>query len=476
MFPFGVASGDPQQTTLVIWSKLLPSDITAPVEVRWELAVDSIMAQVVASGSITTDAASAFTIHVTPEGLQPGSTYYYRFHANGHTSPTGRTRTAPQDPTELRFAVASCADFQAGHYNAYALIAARNDIDAVIHLGDYIYEGGVRPTAIRTHIPPYEIITLSDYRSRYAQYRLDKDLQEMHRLHPVIAIWDDHEIANNCHRDGAERHKESTCHWDTRKQDALQAYFEWIPVMHPEKRSITRQFSYGGLADLFMLDGRLHRDAPITDFLDPLRFDSARTKLGKEQADWLTTGLARSQARWKVIGNNVMFVPMFFGKVAKDRQWNMDGWDGFPAERSRIFDTLEANNIRNVVVITGDIHTAWAIDLARDPHNKQNYDRKTGRGALGAEFVVHSVSSRNLDEMQGRLVGKIAASYTKARKRNPHLHYANLIDHGYMLLHLDADKAEATWIYSATVKKPTMKTRRGRTYRLPFNGPKLQRR
>lgn len=475
MFPFGVASGDPRPERVMLWTKLFPRKTADALTVEWAVATDTLMDNVVASGQIVTDSASAFTVLTDATGLRAGTTYFYRFITGKDTSATGRTRTAPENPAALRFAVASCAHIQYGYYNGYALIAQRNDLDAVIHLGDYIYEKGASGTAIRPHIPPHEIFTLNDYRSRYAQYRLDTNLMEMHRLHPIIAIWDDHEFANNCFCDGAERHSEAVCGWDSRKSTARKAYFEWIPVMTAADSTIVRDLSFGPLADLFMIDGRLHRDPMVADFNDPARYDTSRTKLGRAQTARLTQWLAESKAQWKVLGNNVMFSPMDFGKFAKERQWNMDQWDGYVGDRNRIIDAIEENGVKNVVVITGDIHTAWAIELSRNPHDREVYDRRTGKGVFGAEFVAQSISSSNLDEMRSKLVGKVAASYTTAPKRNPHLRYANLIDHGYMLLDLDSERAKATWVYTQTLKKPTMKTRRSVSWELPSGGNRLQR-
>lgn len=474
-FPFGVASGDPRQDKVVLWTKIFAPQMQDTINVQWAIARDTTMQDVVLSGTALSGASSAFTVHIEAEGLTQATTYFYRFSFNGMDSPIGRTRTAPENPESLRFAVASCANYEAGYYNGYALIAARNDIDAVIHLGDYIYEGGVRSNSIRSHIPPYEILTLSDYRSRYAQYRLDPDLMEMHRLHPVIATWDDHEVANNCCREGAERHSSEKGSWGDRKSAAMQAYFEWIPVMQPEKQNIIRQFNYGGLADLFMIDGRLQRDTPIEDYRDPARFDTARTKLGPAQTQWLISGLRASKAKWKVIGNNVMFTAMNLGKVAKERQWNMDAWDGYPANRDRIFDALEADSIRNVIVLTGDIHTAWAMDLTRNPHDHKLYERRTGKGVVGAEFVVHSITSGNLDTRVGRAAGNLARLFAQAKGRNPHIRYVNLIDHGYMLLDLSATDAKATWIHLQSKNFKTLKTRKSRAYSIPFDGAKLRR-
>lgn len=473
-FPFGVASGDPRQEQVVLWTKVMPKDVSSSLEVEWVIASDTQLTEIVGSGTVRTDSSSAFTVHVTPNGLKAGTTYFYRFAHGGQHSPMGRTRTAPENPEQVRFAVATCANYPAGYFNGYLLIAKARDIDAVIHLGDYIYEYGARSGQFRSHIPPHEILTVNDYRSRYAQYRLDSNLMEAHRLHPFITIWDDHEFANNSYRDGAQNHQPNEGDWEARKARARQVYFEWLPVENPEQQSIIRSFQYGGLAELFMLDGRSERTRPVDDYNDPERNDPSRTMLGHAQTDWLTDGLKSSKAKWRILGNNVMFAPMDLGKFAKERQRNMDAWDGYPANRNRILDTLDAHGIRDLIVLTGDIHTAWAIELTRDPKDKSLYHRKTGKGVFGAEFVAPSISSKNLDEMSGKVVARFAAAYIKARRRNPHLRYANLMDHGFFILELTPDRASAQWIYSKTLKKPTDKIKPKRAWHLMHGGQKLQ--
>jgi alkaline phosphatase D len=474
MFPFGVASGDPRQDKVVLWTKVFSTVNKSQFNVKWSIAIDTTMNNIVDSGFVMADQSTAFTVHVEAQKLLPGVTYFYQFEVDGKFSPIGRTRTAPENPESLRFAVVSCADYQSGYFNAFALIAARKDLDAVVHLGDYIYESGARASAMRAHIPPHEIVNLNDYRSRYAQYRLDADLAEAHRLHPFILIWDDHEFVNNSFKNGADNHDENEGDWEERQSIARQVYFEWMPVMNPEQKTIIRKFNYGGLADLFMLDGRLEgRAQPIADFRDPRLNLPEQTMLGNAQTDWLTEGLLNSNAKWKVIGNPVMFSAMDFTKFAKNRQRNMDGWDGFPSNRDHIFEKLESKHIKNVVVITGDIHTSWAMDLTRNPMDKAIYNRRTGKGVVGAEFITPSISSRNLDEMQGKFVASLAESVTKSPKRNPHLRYVNLTDHGYMLLDLTGQESKATWIYCKTLKVKSLKVKPMKSYGFLLNGKHL---
>lgn len=470
-FPFGVASGDPRADQVILWTKIYPADVSISYEVKWELATDTLLNNIVASGTVISDSSSAFTIMAEPENLVAETTYFYRFTSEGAFSPVGRTRTASEDPDQLRFAVVSCANYLDRYYNGYALVANRHDLDAVIHLGDYIYEYSTAAENLnRYHIPNREIISLRDYRTRYAQYRLDPDLAEMHRLHPVIAIWDDHEFANDSYRTGAKNHSADEGDWETRKATAMQTWFEWLPTMTRHEKTIVRNFSFGNLADLFMVDGRMQRDEPIIDFKDPAVEHADRTKLGTEQTDQLTTWLSNSSARWKVLGNNVMFSAVDLGRMAKERQWNMDAWDGFPANRAQILDTLEINDIRNVVVITGDIHMAWCLELVENPHDKKGKYRKRGDGVLGAEFVVQSISSANVDEYTGRFFGWFANWYMRSKQRNPHVRYVNSNDHGYMLLELTQDAATATWFFTKKPYERTLELKKPVVWSLRYNG------
>lgn len=465
-FCFGVASGDPLPDAVVIWTKLkLPSENTAPQEVSWEIATDTAMLQLVQTGTTTTDLSSAFTIKVDVQNLSAGTTYFYRFKYGNHSSPIGRTKTAAAgDPPLLRFAVVSCADYQTGYYNAYGDIARRSDLDAVIHLGDYIYEYGARhhgpkrmlKRQYRYHIPDKTCTTLMDYRTRYAQYRTDTQLQEVHRLHPFIVIWDDHEIANDSNVSGPGGKGGGGEAWEERKAAARQAYFEWLPIRENPGRSIIRRFDFGSLAELWMLDGRLEGRSPHAQGQqDPDLQSPERHMLGKEQTDWLLNGIKNSSARWKVIGNQVIFSPMSDSKVFNRRpSIAMDRWDGYPAERQRIFDFFYQNSLNNIIIITGDVHTSWAFELTGNPYDPHVYNRKTGEGVIGAEFVTPSISSFNLDELAPKALAIEAGRRFKKKKNNPHLRYVNLTEHGYMTLTLTPEKAQADWFFIKRKDRP----------------------
>lgn len=374
-FQHGVASGDPLADRVILWTRVTPQDGAGTVAVGWTVAADPGFQQPVAGGRVLTGVARDFTVKVDATGLQPGRTYYYRFESQGATSPAGRMRTLPQGSTaHLRIAVASCSNHAAGLFNAYRRIAERTDLDLVLHLGDYLYEygdgqyGSLRPTE-----PASEIVTLTDYRTRHAQYKRDADLQELHRQHAVVPIWDDHETANDAWRAGAENHDPATEGlWAVRRAAALRAYYEWMPVREPaDRRLAQRSFRLGDLAELTMLETRLagrskQLPAPIPipglgqgftasgPFLDP-----TRTLLGTAQETWLAETLASSPARWKLIGQGTMFAQLkALGRANADGGGlfvNPDQWDGYPPCRDRVFDMIDAAG-GNVVVLTGDIH------------------------------------------------------------------------------------------------------------------------
>ncbi|MCS6934465.1 MAG: alkaline phosphatase D family protein [Chitinophagales bacterium] len=479
-FVFGVASGDPDTGSVVLWTKLYLEKHTEAV-VHWQIATDTFMKNVIQQGELATGSDDAYSVKVRVKNLLPGTTYFYRFYYLGQASPVGRTRTAPLHADSLRFAVVSCSHYEAGFFNAYRLICKEPELGAVIHLGDYIYERGAPPDPahpkIRSHVPPREIITLQDYRTRYAQYRLDADLQEVHRLHPFIATWDDHEFANNAYAAGAENHQPDEGDWNERKKIARKAYFEWMPIMADSgEPQVIRRFDFGGLAALWMLDTRIEaRAAQRTDPNDPALRSPAQTILGRNQADWLIEGLLHSPARWKLIGNQVVFSDFSAGHVSRKYQRNLDAWDGYPADRERILDSLYANNIENVIVLTGDVHTSWAFDLARYPHQRKTYRKQPDNRIIGAEFVAMSVTSANGDERVGKFLAKIAQSALKNRFANPHLRYVNLTDHGYMLLELTREYTRCTWKYVRSVRYRSDEVARSVTWQTDYGNLRLYR-
>ncbi|MDX2247139.1 MAG: alkaline phosphatase D family protein [Bacteroidia bacterium] len=491
VFSHGVASGDPMPDRVIIWTRVLPSDSKARVTVSWQMATDSSFANPVQTGEVFTSAEKDFTVKVDVPDLTPDTRYYYRFLTGGKTSPTGFTHTSPKgDISQLKFAVVSCNNYEHGYFAAYRHIAHRGDLHAVLHLGDYIYEsysGGREPNTLkdRRHEPPKEILTLSDYRQRYAQYRQDPDLQEAHRVHPFIAVWDDHESSNNSHQTGASGHNPAReGDWSTRLENARQAYFEWMPIRDYPGQKIYRKISYGSLADLIMIDTRIEgRDSQIYDINRKELSAENRSILGQEQLTWLLENLGASQARWKILGNQVIFSPLYAAHVSpKVENLMLDIWDGYPAERLKITQFLRDNPIENLVIVTGDFHVSMAYDVPVDDWNYPltetgpEYDPQTGKGAVAVEFATPSISSGNFDEFAKAvkiarytglatpgvrwLEGKLGKDYRRNREFpekkqpvNPHLKFINLRDHGYFVLTLTEAEARADYYFLDNVRK-----------------------
>ncbi len=444
-FQHGVASGDPWPQSVILWTRL--SEASASTMLRWEVSEAPDFAVLVTSGMVEASPARDFTAKVEATGLEPGTTYYYRFVHAEMNSPIGRTRTAPEGAIDrLRFAVCSCASYAHGFFHGYRRIAERSDLDAVIFLGDYIYEYATGEYGrVRGYDPAHEILSLDDYRRRYRHYRLDRDLQEVHRQHPFISTWDDHETADNAYRDGAENHKLTEGAWAARLRAASDAYREWMPireVIEGERLRLSRTLRYGDLVDLVVLDTRnWARDAQASGASDPTFNDPARTLLGADQEAWLLAQLEESPARWKVVCQQVMVAQQPF-------VLNTDQWDGYPAQRTRLFDFLAESTggaRDNVVVLTGDIHSSWASDLTPRPTDASAYTPATGEGALAVEFICPAITSPGLGPAVDRILRPRLA--TEA----PHIKYVDLSQRGYIVLDVDATRAQAAWWHLADV-------------------------
>jgi alkaline phosphatase D len=482
-FLHGVASGDPTATSVILWTRVT-TDQPGPVSVAWRVARDPELTDVVSTGTASAEPGRDHTVKVDVVGLQGGTWYFYEFEALGRRSLIGRTKTAPapgQSVDRLRFGVVSCSNYQGGFFNAYAAVARRQDLDAVIHTGDYIYEygngadrygpsGGELATP-RDHQPPHEMMTLADYRGRYAHYRLDPDLRRLHQLFPVIAVWDDHETCNDTWREGAQNHDPaSEGEFATRKAAAQQAYAEWLPSRGDDPAVIYRSLPYGDLADLVTLDTRLERDIQVGmlggTILSPEISDPARKMISDQQREFVFDRLAASSAKWRIIGQQVVLGQWNAGalpdpelpdspKLLRDggNALNPDAWDGYTAERERLFDHLVAEEIDNVVVLTGDVHSSWAIDLTPDPINPLVYNPLTGEGALGVEFVTPAVSSASLAQSSGaELAALIEADMLLD---NPQVKYVDLMQHGYLVLDVSAERVQSDWYYVDTVLRPS---------------------
>ena len=477
-FYHGVASGDPLSDRVIIWTRVTPDTNFAgnSLSGSWYVATDTGMSNIVQQGFFATDSSRDYTVKIDVTGLQAGTTYYYMFSSGGRNSLRGRTKTLPVGAVNrLKFAVVSCNNYEAGFFNGFGRIADRNDLDAVIHLGDYIYEyeaGNYGDSITGRFHQNFETISKSQYRSRYSLYRLDPDLRRAHQQHPFICVWDDHESANDAWMGGAENHDPATeGSWMNRRDDAAEVYFEWIPIRDNATNKIYREFNYGDLVDLVMLDTRLEgREQQINDVTDPALYSSSRTLLGAAQYGWFTNALDQSNARWRVIGNQVIFAPLQLGWAGPSTGQTpqqveslfLDIWDGYPAERLKIIQHLENNNIDNTVFVTGDFHSTFAFDIADtvvDESNNyapvNNYDPANGAGSKAVEFATPSITSANFDENVDALTAAALEIQINAplpapfppNNPNPHLKFVDLDRHGYFVLDLSPDSAKANYYY-----------------------------
>ncbi|MGW5131891.1 alkaline phosphatase D family protein [Streptomyces sp. NPDC004135] len=499
-FLHGVASGDPLPDGVLLWTRVTPvpeaipgSGIGPDTEVSWTVARDKAFTNVVAKGSTTATAASDHTVKADIRGLEPGTDYWFRFSAGGTDSPAARTRTAPAHDaavTGLRFGVVSCANWEAGYFAPYRHLAARGDLDAWLHLGDYIYEYGTgeygtRGTVVRPHAPAHEIVTLADYRTRHARYKTDPDLQALHAAAPVVAIWDDHEFANDAWTGGAENHTEGAeGTWSARQAAAKQAYFEWMPVRPAIAGTTYRRLRFGKLADLSLLDLRSFRSQQVKIGNGEVD-DPDRTLTGRAQLDWLKAGLQASDTTWRLVGNSVMISPFAIGSLSADLlkplakllglpqeglALNTDQWDGYTDDRREILTHLRANAIRNTVFLTGDIHMAWANDV---PVDAGTYPLSP---SAATEFVVTSVTSDNLDDIVKVPEGTLSAVASPViRAANRHVHWVDTDRHGFGVLDITAERAQMDYYVISDRAKRDATAKWSRSYRTRSGTQKMER-
>jgi alkaline phosphatase D len=400
-FTLGVASGDPTPTGVVLWTRLALDPLHGggmapqPVEVEWRIAADDKMSRTVKTGKSVAAREWGHTVHVEVEGLNPHTWYWYQFRAGNELSPVGRTRTFPAAGTDvdrMRFAFVSCQHYEQGLYTAFDHMV-REDLDFAMHLGDYIYEGpGGGPNRIRQHVGG-ELMTLEDYRNRYAQYRGDPALQAVHAAFPWIVVWDDHEVDNN-YAGFTSEHDDPVEEFAKRRAAGYQAYYEHMPLRRTSiprgaLMQIYRPFAYGSLASIFMLDTRQFRtDQPCGDGVKPI-CDAVRdpraTLLGPTQEKWLVDGLSRSSSRWNFLAQQIMMARL--ARIAgPDVQVSMDKWDGYEVERARLLKFFGDRRPSNPIVLAGDIHNNWVSDLHVNAADVKS-------PIVGTEFVGTSVST-----------------------------------------------------------------------------------
>jgi alkaline phosphatase D len=547
-FTFGVASGDPLSDRVILWTYAKVPDSSAAVPLTWQVATDSGFNAIVSSGQVDALEAKAFTVKVDATGLTAGATYFYRFRdALGTSSAVGTTRTLPSaGVASVKLAVFSCSLYSEGFFNVYAE-AAKSDALYAVHLGDYIYEYGSDPAKFgskdgvalgRVAVPANDIVTLADYRARYAQYKADADLQALHAKLPWITIWDDHEFANNAYVNGAENHNPATQgDWLARRNIAARVYHEWMPIRTPDPANllkIYRRFDFGSLLSLHMVDTRIEgRDRQYDNFGDAdggiaryvvgitpdasgLRPDAARKIMSGEQQTWLTTGLAGSTATWQFLGNQDIMARMWFpGSVLQAQSvattaptaanqaavgaainayltakavratagaagltpaqaallnpttnptlpYNLDAWDGYPANRDAILNSVKSLN-KNLVVLSGDSHNGWFTNLTTLAGVK-----------VGVEFATSSVTSPGfesvgLGELAASLDGSVLTPQLGATAVGAglglvdDLNYADTIRRGFLLMTVTTASVKGEYVYVDSVKSKTYAAGVGKT-------------
>jgi len=452
-FSLGVASGDPWADSVVLWTRLAPDPLNGGgmpaknVPVKWEVAADERMQKVVASGTATATPQFGHSVHVEVRGLKPAQWYWYRFTVDAGSSPIGRTRTAPAlnaRNDRMNFAFASCQHYEYGFYTAYKHMAAE-DLDLVVHLGDYIYEGAPADDRVRKH-NSQEVKTAEMYRNRYALYKLDPLLKQAHANFPWAVVWDDHEVDNNyaglIAEDNAPKDE-----FAKRRAAAYQVYYEHMPLRGSVLRAgnnveIYRRLNFGTLASFSMLDTRQYRtDQPCGDGTKPAcpeSLDPKATIMGSAQEQWLMRGLRQSSARWNVIAQQVM-IGALDAFPGPEQKFPMDKWDGYAANRKRLLEFLRDRKPSNPVVITGDIHSNWVNDL------KPEFYKETSP-VVATEFVGTSITSAG----DGADVRPTTATMLS---ENPHIKFYNG-QRGYVRCSIQPDRWQTDYRVLASVSKP----------------------
>lgn len=434
-FLFGVTSGDPLTDRVIIWTRISPQGNQNPIQVKWEIATDTGFRQIVNQGGTETSKDRDWTIKVDADKLQPGTHYYYRFISpDGKHSPVGRARTAPAAGVKhFRMASFSCSSVYSGYFNAYRRIGERDDLDVVVHLGDYIYDYVDKDEKVRVPSPyPKQPIDLATFRERHKYYLADPDLRYARQQQTWIAIWDNHDI-------------------DVSKPDidkqAKRAFFEYLPIREvslEEPYRIYRKFSFGGLFELFMLD----MDSYVVDSSE------GRTFMGAAQLQWLKEEVTSSTAKWKIIGSQKLIggwyskgIPKFLGLPGDGTFFDPSSFDGYSEERDALLQFFADSAINNLVVVSGDLHMTFALNLSPNPHSRKHYKRRTGRGAVGVEILTGSITRGNFDEAG---VPKAAAEVIRkvSMRTNPHHVFTDFIQHGYGILDITPERIIAEMWYS----------------------------
>ena len=484
-FEHGCASGDPLSDRVCLWTRVTAADPSVPVE--WCVARDRGLTDVVVSGEARARAVRDHCVCVDVDGLEPDTVYHYAFVAHGDRSPVARTKTLPgPDAERVRFATCSCAKYNAGFFNAYARIAERDDLDFLLHLGDYIYEAANRPPPRQTpgadigrpFDPPDECRTLEDYRRRYSQYRRDPDVQALHHALPIVPTIDDHELADGAWAGGASEHRpDEHGPWERRRDAALRARWEWMPLRQPDSSDPTRVYRsirVGDLAEVFLLDIRSRRDEPA---LDPRMSEPDRSMLGTAQRGWLLAGLDASDAAWRIVATPSLMTRTWIegadeplhDALLKLKLIDEDGtgpdedqWDGYPAERAALLERFR--RLGDVVVLSADVHVSIAAEL----HAKAG-------GAVAPEFVAPSLTAQNLDEKLGveRRAPEVLAAEEAFVAAHGHVHWCEMASHGYVVVDVDRERVRGEWWHLDGVLERTPGESRAAAYRVERGSPAL---
>lgn len=516
-FLHGVASGDPLTDSLILWTKVTPAQQLDSVQLLLEVSETADFSSVKHQQLCLARKEADYSCKVDLTGLQPGRSYYYRFSDSNTESAVGHGKTLPAGSvSQVRFAVLSCSNYPAGYFHVYQQVA-QQQLDAVLHLGDYIYEyeqGGYateRSVELGRALAAdnqAEMVSLQDYRKRYALYRSDKDLQQAHASHSFICVWDDHEITNDAWTDGAENHQPNEGDYQVRKLNALQAYYEWMPIrplVSGQQQSLCRSFAFGDLVDLHMLDTRIegrnlqldykHYTDEKTGAFDTKRFIADlthpnRTLLGQKQQQWLQTQLMRSKAQYQVLGQQVLMAKMMFPSEllsafskpgpelvekidqltalkqrvvsgdsslsAEDKKriesvvaYNLDAWDGYPYERELVYKTAQQQN-KQLVVLAGDTHNAWASTLHDQQGNK-----------VGVELATPSVSSPGIETYLKLNTTQVEQLAGVLPTLIDELDYCNLHQRGYLLVAFSKEQLDAQWYFVDDITKKQYQTKLG---------------
>ncbi|MBU0914401.1 MAG: alkaline phosphatase D family protein [Gammaproteobacteria bacterium] len=516
-FLHGVACGDPLTDSLILWTKVTPAQQPNAVQLLLEVSESNDFSKLQHQELCLARKEADYCCKVDLTGLQPGRSYYYRFSDSNTVSAIGHGKTLPAGSvSQVRFAVLSCSNYPAGYFHVYQQVA-QQQLDAVLHLGDYIYEyeqGGYateRSVELGRALAAdnqAEMVSLTDYRKRYALYRSDKDLQQAHASHSFICVWDDHEITNDAWTDGAENHQPNEGDYQLRKLNALQAYYEWMPIrplVLGQQQSLCRSFAFGDLVDLHMLDTRIegrnqqleykHYTDEKTGAFDTQRFfgdltNPNRTLLGQKQQQWLQTQLMRSQAKYQVLGQQVLMAKMMFPsellsafskpgpelvdkiaqltalkqRVAKgdtslsaeDKKriesvvaYNLDAWDGYPYERELVYKTAQQQN-KQLIVLAGDTHNAWASTLHDQQGNK-----------VGIELATPSVSSPGIETYLKLNTTQVEQLAGVLPTLIDELEYCNLHQRGYLLVAFSKEQMDAQWFFVDDITKVVYQTKLG---------------